>query len=314
MDAAFAGRISGMNRRELIQGAGAVATSTLVHGCRARADCTQPPGVQLYSIRENLQRDARGALATLGEIGLREAEMWGLNGPENAQLFGMPARDLKSLLDDNGIRVPISHIGGALSNVPEIAAIAHTLGCETLVVALPSEFSRVRDGRFAHVGAESVAQLDELARKLDATGRAYRAQGLGFGYHNHHIEFLEVEDTVPFEYLMANTDPELVKIELDIGWLAVAGVDPVEYLRRYQGRVIACHLKDYDPSIVTEVLARKLVEPGAGTIDFAAVLAAMDETGVAHGFVEIDVSDDRSAPSRGTRISKNCAPAANISA
>jgi sugar phosphate isomerase/epimerase len=150
----------------------------------------------------------------------------------------------------------------------------------------------VRDGRFAHVGAESLAQMDELAGKLDATGRAYRAQGLGFGYHNHHIEFREVEDTVPFEYLMAHTDPELVKIELDIGWLAVAGVDPVEYLHRYAGRVIACHLKDYDPSIATEVLARKLVEPGAGTIDFVAVLAAMDETGVAHGFVEIDESDD----------------------
>ena len=287
-----------MNRRKFINGASAVATAAVLGDAglglrRAQAaDCTRPPGVQLYSIRDPLRVDPRGALARLREIGMREAEMWGLNGPENAQLLGMPARDLKSLLDENGIRVPISHVGGALTNVPEITEIARALGCEMLVVALPSEFSQVRDGRFAHVRAESLAQMDELARKLDATGRAYRDQGLGFGYHNHHIEFLEVEDTVPFEYLMAHTDPELVKIELDIGWLAVAGVDPVEYLHRYAGRVIACHLKDYDPSITTEVLARKLVEPGAGTIDFAAVIAAMDETGVAHGFVEIDVSDD----------------------
>jgi sugar phosphate isomerase/epimerase len=91
---------------------------------------------------------------------------------------------------------------------------------------------------------------------------------------------------------MSNTDPALVKIELDVGWLAAAGVDPVAYLLEHSGRVIACHLKDYDASIATDVPQRKLVPPGAGTIDFAAVLAAMNDTGVAHGFIEVDVSDD----------------------
>jgi sugar phosphate isomerase/epimerase len=91
---------------------------------------------------------------------------------------------------------------------------------------------------------------------------------------------------------MSNTDPSLVKIELDIGWLAAAGVDPVAYLRRHAGRVIACHLKDYDPAVTTDVPQRKLVAPGAGTIDFAGVLAAMNQTGVRHGFIEVDVSDD----------------------
>jgi sugar phosphate isomerase/epimerase len=287
-----------MNRRKLIRDAITIATGPLVYARglgfgRARAaDCTQPPGVQLYTIRDALQRDPRAALVALREIGIREAELYNLNGPESAQLFGMPARDFRSLLDANGIRVPLSHVGGALTNVSAIAEIAHNLGITTLAVALPSEFSQVRDGRFGMVGAESLAQMGRLAERLNEAGREYRANDLGFGYHNHHVEFLEVEDTVPYEYLMANTDPELVKIELDIGWLAVAGVDPVEYLHRYAGRVIACHMKDYAPDIATDIPQRKLVEPGAGTIDFAAVLAAMDETGVAHAFVEIDVSDD----------------------
>ena len=196
------------------------------------------------------------------------------------------------MLDDNGIRVPISHIGGALTNVEAIAELARVLGVETLVVALPNEFSQQRDGRLAMVGAESLEQMDRLAERLNQAGRDYRANGMGFGYHNHHVEFLEVDDAVPYEHLMANTDPELVKIELDIGWLAVAGVDPVEYLHRYAGRVIACHMKDYAPDIAADILQRKLVEPGAGTIDFPAVVAAMDETGVAHAFIEIDISDD----------------------
>ena len=72
-------------------------------------------------------------------------------------------------------------------------------------------------------------------------GREYRDRGLTFGYHNHHVEFMRVDGVVPYDYLMSNTDPKLVKIELDVGWLATAGVDPVTYLRRHAGRVIACH-------------------------------------------------------------------------
>ena len=287
-----------MNRRRFLTHTGALAASSLVgrdvFSQAARADgCGGPaPAVQLYTVRDALSRDPHATLASLREMGIVEAELWGLNGPENTTLLGLKASELKRVLDDNGIRVPFSHVGGALTNTAIIGDIARTLGLDTLVVALPSEFSGQRDGRFTMVPAESRAQLDALAAKLDRVGREYRDRGLEFGYHNHHIEFVPVDGIVPFDYLMANTDPALVMIELDIGWLALAGADPVAYLRRHAGRVIACHLKDYDPAIATDVPQRKLVEPGAGTIDFAAVLAAMNDTGVAHGFIEIDVADD----------------------
>jgi sugar phosphate isomerase/epimerase len=288
-----------MNRRDFITRGAALAASSVVGGGKllaqpARADgCAGPaPAVQLYTVRDALGRDLRGALRSLREIGIVEAELYGLNGPENATLLGVSARDLKRAFDEHGIRVPISHIGGTLENTAAIADIAGTLGLEAVCVALPSEFSGSVDGRFAMVPARSRAQLDALADKLNRVGREYRERGLTFGYHNHHIEFTRVEGVVPYDYLMSNTDPDLVKIELDVGWLATAGVDPVAYLRRHSGRVIACHLKDYDAKIATDVPQRKLVPPGAGTIDFAAVLAAMRETGVQHGFIEVDVSDD----------------------
>src|SRR5262245_10804046 len=284
-----------MNRRDFItRGTALAATSVIGVGelnsqpARA-AGCAGPPsGVQLYTVREALGRDPRAALRSLKEIGIVEAELFGLNGPESATLFGLPASDLKRAFDDSGIRVPISHIGGGLTNTAAIADIARTLGLEAVCVALPSEFS----GAGGMVPARDRAQLDALAEKLNRVGREYRERGLTFGYHNHHIEFVPVDGVVPYDYLMSNTDPNLVKIELDIGWLATAGVDPVTYLRRHSGRVIACHLKDYDPRVATDVPQRKLVPPGAGTIDFAAVLAAMRETGVQHGFIEVDVSDD----------------------
>lgn len=284
-----------MNRRDFVaRGTALAATSVLAPAellsqPRRGNGCSGPPaGVQLFTVREALGRDPRGALRSLHEIGIVEAELFGLNGPENATLFGLPARDLKRAFDDTGIRVPISHIGGNLENSAAIADIAATLELQAVCVALPSEFS----GAGGMVPAKSRGQLDALAEKLNRVGREYRDRGLTFGYHNHHIEFTRVDGVVPYDYLMSNTDPNLVKIELDLGWLATAGVDPVTYVRRHAGRVIACHLKDYAPSIATDVPQRKLVPPGLGSIDFGAVLKAMRETGVQHGFIEVDVSDD----------------------
>jgi sugar phosphate isomerase/epimerase len=281
-----------MNRRDFLARGGAVAAGSLVgfdlSSQQARADgCSGPaPGVQLFTVRDALGRDPRAALRQLREIGIVEAELYGLNGPDSTTLFGLPVRDLKRAFDDAGVRVPISHIDGALAHTDAIGEIARTLGLGTVVVARPSE---IPPGR---VGLQSRAQLDTLAEKLNRVGREYREQGLVFGYHNHSEEFIPVDGVVPYDYLMSNTDAELVKIELDIGWLATAGADPVAYLRRHAGRVISCHMKDYNPAIESDIPARKVVAPGAGTVDFAAVLAAMNETGVKHGFVEIDVSDD----------------------
>jgi len=293
-----------MNRRHFLTRTGALAAGCLVgldltsQPARAGGCAGPAPAVQLYTVRDALLRDLRAAVRELSEIGIVEAELYGLNGPASATLYALAAREVKKIFDDNGIRLPISHVGGDLGDTAAIAEIAGALGIEAVCVALPSEFSGTVDGRFAMVPAQSRAQLDRLVEKLDRTGREYRDQGLTFGYHNHHIEFTPVDGVVPYDYLMSSTDPALVKIELDIGWLAFAGVDPVAYLRRHAGRVIACHLKDYDPAIVTDVPQRKLVTPGAGTIDFAAVLAAMNETGVTHGFIEVDVSDDALADVR----------------
>jgi sugar phosphate isomerase/epimerase len=287
-----------MNRRRFLTRSSALAASSFVGldllSQPARADgCGGPPaGVQLYTVRDALGRDPRAALARLREIGIVEAELYGLSGPADATLFGLPAADLKRACDANGIRLPATHIAGDLTNHAAIADIARALGIEAVIVALPSEFSGLVDGRFAMVPAQGRAQLDALVAKLNGTGREYRDRGLTFGYHNHHIEFVAVDGVVPYDYLMSNTDPSLVKIELDIGWLATAGVDPVAYLRKHAGRVISCHLKDYNASIVSDVPQRKVVAPGSGTVDFAAVLAAMQETGVAHGYIEVDVSDD----------------------
>ncbi len=282
-----------MNRRDFIARTTALAAGAALASHGARAACSAlPAGVQLYTVRDLLQKDPRGTLAALKTIGLVEGELYGLNGPENGSLFGLTAKELKQAFDASGIKVTMSHIGGALTNTGAIAESARALGVSTVIVALPNEFSAQRDGRFTMVPAASRSQLDQLATRLNQVGREYRSEGLTFGYHNHWVEFVEVEGVLPYDYLMSHTDPDLVKIELDLGWLAYAKVDPVQYIKKYSGRVISCHLKDFDAKIASDVPQRKLVPPGAGAIDFAAALAAMRDAKVAHGFIEIDVSDD----------------------
>jgi sugar phosphate isomerase/epimerase len=109
--------------------------------------------------------------------------------------------------------------------------------------------------------------------------------GMVFGYHNHSSEFKKFDGTTAFDYLFATTDPKHVKIELDIGWVAVAGEDPVALLNQYKDRVVALHVKDVakrgadgkEPSSVAL---------GEGTVDWKTVLRAAKANGVKHYFYE----------------------------
>ena len=284
-----------MNRRDFIARSSAVAASVVVasHASRpaAAAECNPPLGVQLFTVRDELRRDLRATLARLREIGFTQAELYGLSGREN-RLFGLTAAELKSAFAANALSVELSHVDGSLTNTAAIADFAAELGITTAIVALPVELGAARNDRLSVAPVKGLAQLDALAEKLDRTARDYRARGIRFGYHNHDVELLPVAGIVPLDYLMSRTDPDLVKMELDLGWLALAGANPAEYVRRYSGRIVACHMKDYDARIASDVPERKLVEPGAGAIDFGAVVAAMRDAKVEHAYIEIDVSAD----------------------
>jgi sugar phosphate isomerase/epimerase len=285
-----------LDRRNFIAHCGAAAVSGALCDLAAQvavaAECDPPLGVQLYTIRDDVQRDPFGAFKRVRELGVTQAELYGLSERGNGRLFGLTAPELKRAFAANDLRVELAHIDGALASTAAIADFAMELGVTTVIVALPTELTAERDGGLERVPAKNRAQLDALAGKLERAARDYRARGIGFAYHNHDVELLPVEGVVTLDYLMSRTDPDLVKMELDLGWLALAGADPAEYVRRYSGRVIACHMKDYAAWIPSDDPVRKLVEPGAGSIDFAAVLTAMRDTKVAHAFIEIDESPD----------------------
>lgn len=296
-----------MRRRTFLKdlGAGAMllGSGNLLTACgRADSDVGQQIGVQLFTLRSQLQSDVRKTLADVAAIGYTEVEPFGLGGNAfvNDPFFGHTAQEFRSMLIDAGLSAPLAQISGDAMNISEIADLAQEIGVDHLVVAMAPDFLSYGDGDIKVTGVTGREQVDRIAERLNRQGEMARASGIGFAYHNHHMEFVSLGDGNAFDYLFAQVDADLVKIELDIGWTLAGGADPIELLNRYAGRIISVHLKDYDsvlpsgddPTIYPIPVQAQLIEPGSGPTDFEPIMAALDATSVDHRFVEIDVAPE----------------------
>lgn len=126
----------------------------------------------------------------------------------------------------------------------------------------------------------SVERLNELGPKA-------KAAGLKLLWHNHDNEFIEMEEGLPFDYLMQNTDPKLVQCEMDIYWVKKGGGDPLEMLKKYAGRIPILHVKDMAPGPDQDFIC-----PGSGIIDFAPIFKEANKQGIEHYIVERDNEPD----------------------
>lgn len=263
------------------------------------------PGAQLFTLREALAADPDAALAELAATGVQEVELFGLGGEQS--LFGAPIAEFRVLLDKHGLEMSCAHIGADNLNVRAVSRNARALGIDSVILGAPAGFIQPGEDGLRIQGPQTIEELDRLAEQLNSLGRQFRTEGLFFAYHNHHVEFIPVAGEIPYDYIMWNTDPQLVKSELDIGWIALAGADYLDILDRFGNRTIACHLKDFNgikPRDNDDFLAAasRLVTPGSGVVNFKAVLEKMDYFGIRHGFIEIDVAEQAiSSIARGHR-------------
>ena len=253
-------------------------------------------GIELYMVRSVLQQDFEGTLKKLAEIGYREVELFGFgqNIFIDDPLFGYSPREMKQLLDALGFGLHSVMYSGSADDLSEAAEPANELGASYLIEGMAGEFIDRRPEGPVVSGVTGIDQVKRIAARLNSYGEICRKNGIGFAYHNHHMEFVPLDGRLAYDIILDETDPELVKMELDVGWAKVAGVDSAGYLERYPGRFIACHFKDFNPELppsenfpIPEMT--QLVAPGDGTVDYAKIMAAMDRTGVEHAYVEVDV-------------------------
>jgi sugar phosphate isomerase/epimerase len=234
------------------------------------------PAVQLYTVRGLMREDVSRTLAAVARIGYCEVEFAGY--------FGLEPRQIRRLVEQHGLTAPSVHVPftalGAdwLRTLDESAAAGHRF------VTVPSIPAGAR---------RSLDDWKRIAERFNAAGQAAQAADLRFAYHNHDFEFARVDGVVPFDLLLEETDPSVVEFQLDVYWMTRAGHDVIDHMTRHERRFAMLHLKD-----TAGPPDHRMVDVGAGTLDFARILGRASSAGVRHAFVEHDNPTDALASIR----------------
>ena len=253
-----------------------------------------PAGLQLYTVQDELAKDLEATLRKVAAIGYKEVELAGLLGKTPAEL--------RSLLADVGLHCRSAHL--VYLGKPEIEsniAAAMELGLRFLVAPIPwkRDLSDVQPdpagGPYAFIiGMVNSLTLDDWkwnAELLNKVGEQVRMAGLQLAYHNHNFEFKSYDGVIGYDEMLRLTDPDLVKLELDPGWIKVAGYNPIDYLTALGDRVRLLHVRDFKHGFrnSTTLNLASAPEPavaGEGEVGYDALLAAAEKAGVESYYVE----------------------------
>lgn len=289
-----------LDRRALLAAAAAGGlTAALPAAARQRPffeRIGRPIGVQLYSLGEAARTDLAGTLRALAAIGYRDFELPGLYG-RTPQALAADAEAARVRYGAIHLALPPLVPPGELTLIDSAQAIADALGPLGIRRAvlpfppLPADFRMpAGDPRPALVAGVQAGGLDgwrRLGDLLNARAAALRPFGIGLSYHNHNMEFRPQEGTTGWRVLLDRLDPALVSLELDLGWVAAAGLDPASEIRRLRGRVRMVHLKDLMAAPKPDfAMGQVPADIGKGALDWTAILSACDAVGVEHYYVE----------------------------
>ncbi len=283
-------RMTVVSRREFI--AGAAASAALLTTAKSWANPLGVPiGLQLYSVREFLPKDFQGTLNQLGAMGYRECE--------GAGFFNHSPADVKQAMQQAGLHCVSAHYSlQILQNLDDTLRFAQGLGLEYVVCSSPllRDPSKAKGLPWAAgLGTMSADDWKWEADQLNAIGKRLRAEGVQFGYHNHFAEFHEHDGFLPYDVLLENTDPKLVDMEMDCGWVVIGGHKPEDYLTRYPERYVMLHVKEFKLDGWKPGMEPVSTEMGRGSIDYPAIFAAAKKARIRHIFVEQEAFPDMPA-------------------
>ncbi|MCU0460269.1 MAG: sugar phosphate isomerase/epimerase [Bacteroidales bacterium] len=257
------------NRRDFLKrSAIAMAAMPLISNeIIASSKPAKKTGLALYTIREAMGKDPAGALAAAAEIGFNWVEA---ADHRDGKFYGMKPGDFGKLVKKNGLVPLSSHSGVNPGNYEQMIEDAAEAGMNYIILpSLPGDLS------------SSIEGYQRAADFFNKAGEKCKKAGIMFGFHNHQVEFKEINGRVPYDILLELSDPKLVIFELDLAWITAAGKDPVDYFRKYPGRFELWHLKDLTPEKQDATL-------GEGIIDFKPIFAEARTAGMKYWFIEQD--------------------------
>lgn len=260
-----------MNRREALRRLAALAAAPAFARREVPALPFQRIGLAVYTVRTLAERDFEGTLGAVADIGYRDLDMY-------MDVSGLAPKETRAILDAVGLTCRSARVRtSALRNDWERSLDdANVLGARWITLAnVPAEERR------------SMREWEQLFAAFDRAGESARRAGLTFCYHNHDFELQPLEGRIPLDAMLASTDPELVRLQMDVYWMTKGGRTAAEEIRRLGSRVATLHLKDMDATP-----QRGITTVGQGTIDWASVLRAARVAKVADVFVEEDSPAD----------------------
>lgn len=223
-------------------------------------------GIQLYTFRREMTADPRGTLKVIADLGIKQIESAASN---KGLYYGLKPAEMKQICKDLGMTVRSGHcsINGNWQNTIEQAAEA---GQEYLICSsMP-------------INGQTVDNYKRVAERFNQAGEECKKMGVKFGYHNHDMEFAIDNGEVLYDVMLKNTDPKLVYMEMDLGWVVAAGKDPFHYFKTYGPRFPLWHLKD----MVKEGKGYHSTEFGNGSLDVVGILKHAKDSGLKYFFIE----------------------------
>ena len=296
-----------MNRRSFLQQTTAAAVAGILLPRVSRAGslfsttAAPAPGLQLYTLGDLMVNDPKGTLQKVAAIGYKELET---AGSQKGNFYGYQPKELAAMIKDMGMTWRSAHVGGAAFRMEQIMKMAKTAEDSARIkgymdrmkngpkmLNLQDNYQELADnaaeGGISYLVCSSipVSTLDEIKTAVDVfnkTGEACKKNGVQFAYHNHTTEFDQVEGNRPFDYILGNTDKDLVKMELDLAWATKANQDPIALFNLHPGRFPLWHVKDLDK------VNKNPAEVGSGIVDFKRIFSNAQASGMKYYFVEQD--------------------------
>ncbi len=250
--------MSDLTRRDFLQTAAGAAALLAAPSALTAAHKKIPIGVQLYSVRDFIKNDVPGTLASIKKLGY--------DGVEFAGYYDLDAKALRKILDDNGLKACGTHI------------TVQTLLGDQLEKTV--EFNRILGNRFLIVPSLRAKTLDDWAKQAETFNQIaekLKPHKMRVGYHNHTQEFQAIDGQRPMDVFFGKTTKDVI-MQLDIGHCVHGGGDPVAYLKKYPGRALTVHVKEWSDT-------KKDATVGEGDVKWPAVLQACETVGGTEWYV-----------------------------
>lgn len=236
-----------------------------------------PAGFQVWTVKDMLVKDFPGTLKMMAGLGYQVVEMCSPPGYESSgfgPLMKLKANEMKQIINDAGLSLESTHYGfdELRNHLDERIEFASESGQKQMILS-----------SFWIPDNATLSDWLKAADELNKIGEKSKKAGIQMGYHNHHMEFAKIDNTLIYDALMKELDPEYVKMQFQVAVISI-GYKAATYFNKYPGRFISAHLADWSAA------DKKEVPLGQGIVDWKEFFASLKTGGVKNIFVEMDMA------------------------